>query len=77
MARHKADCVSERIREVILQTDESYADISRGLGITTVTLYQWLNRNVYPRVDLLLTFCQYFHVSADWILGLSEKKEVG
>lgn len=76
MENHKANCVSERIRETVLQADQSYVDICKGMGITTITLYQWLNHNVYPRVDLLLAFCQYFHVSADWILGLSEKKEV-
>ena len=74
MAGYKADYV-QRIRNLREDSDKTHAEIAEILG-TSQTMYARYERgaNELP-LRHLITLCEYYHVSADYILGLSDKKK--
>lgn len=74
MAGYKTDYV-QRIRNLREDSDKTQAEIAEILG-TSQTMYARYERgaNELP-LRHLITLCEYYHVSADYILGLSDKKK--
>ena len=74
MAGYKADYV-QRIRNLREDSDKTQAEIAEILG-TSQTMYARYERgaNELP-LRHLITLCEYYHVSADYILGMSDKKK--
>lgn len=74
MAGYKADYV-QRIRNLREDSDKTQAEIAEILG-TSQTMYARYERgaNELP-LRHLITLCEYYHVSADYILGLSDKNK--
>ncbi|MCL2696233.1 MAG: helix-turn-helix domain-containing protein [Clostridiales bacterium] len=64
----------ERLRELREDSDITQAQIAKVLG-TSQTMYARYEReaNELP-VRHLITLCQYYKVSADYILGLNTRK---
>ena len=64
----------KRIRDLREDSDKTQNDIARILG-TSQTMYARYERgaNELP-LHHLKTLCKYYKVSADYILGLSEKR---
>ena len=63
----------KRIRDLREDHDKTQEDIARVLG-TSQTMYARYERgaNEMP-IHHLVTLCKYYGVSADYLLGLSEK----
>jgi len=59
----------ERLKE--LRGDKSQAEIARLLGVKQQNWARWENGVVFPGAETLHHICSTFHVSADWLLGLS------
>ncbi|MBO5206210.1 MAG: helix-turn-helix transcriptional regulator [Clostridia bacterium] len=64
----------KRIRDLREDHDKTQEDIARVLG-TSQTMYARYERgaNEMP-IHHLITLCKYYGVSADYLLGLSEKQ---
>ncbi|MBQ4444479.1 MAG: helix-turn-helix transcriptional regulator [Clostridia bacterium] len=62
----------KRIRDLREDADKTQAEIAAVLG-TSQTMYARYERgaNELP-IHHLITLCKYYHVSADYILGLEE-----
>ena len=62
----------ERMKQVRKFNDDSQKEIAAVLKITPqqYSLYETGIR--YMPIDLLITFCKHYKVSADYILGLPE-----
>lgn len=65
----------QRIRNLREDADKTQAEIAEILG-TSQTMYARYERgaNELP-VRHLIALCKYYRVSADYILGLSDKKK--
>lgn len=63
-----------KIRDLREDSDKTQQDIAEILG-TSQTMYARYERraNELP-IRHLITLCRYYHVSSDYILGLSGKK---
>lgn len=59
----------ERLKE--LRGGKSQAEIARLLGVKQQNWARWENGVVFPGAETLHHICSTFHVSADWLLGLS------
>lgn len=64
----------QRIRNLREDSDKTQQEIADILG-TSQTMYARYERgaNELP-IHHLITLCQYYHVSADYLLGLSNEK---
>jgi len=59
----------DRLKE--LRGDKSQAEVARLLGVKQQNWARWENGIVFPGAETLHHICTTFHISADWLLGLS------
>ena len=61
----------ERLKQV--RGERSQAEISRILGVKQQNWSRWESGSVFPGAETLHHICATCSVSADWLLGLSDK----
>lgn len=66
---------AERIRAERLKKNLSQEELAKRLGIQKTRISMWETQGTVPRQDMLLTLCEFFGVSADYLLGNDEKGE--
>ena len=73
------DIFRERVLQVLARTGMSYAAFARKAGLDRSTLSQLLTGPMprLPRAETLAAIARSAHVSVDWLLGLSQREEVG
>jgi len=62
----------ERMKQIRKDADKSQQDVADLLHITRQQYQLYESGKRYIPVDLLITFCKAFNVSADYILGLPD-----
>lgn len=64
----------ERIRELRQDNDYTQQKIADILGVAQTTYSQYeLEKRPMP-IEYLIALCKFYNVSADYMLGLSDKK---
>ena len=63
----------EKVSEV--QKDLSTSAFARVLGMNQKTVDLYVKGERKPSVDFVRSICSNFHVSADWLLGLSDEQQ--
>lgn len=64
----------ERLRALREDNDLTQKQIATMLGIAQTTYSQYeLDKRPMP-IEYIIALCKFYHVSADYILGLSDKK---
>ncbi|MCR5074946.1 MAG: helix-turn-helix domain-containing protein [Ruminococcus sp.] len=63
----------ERIKELRLSLGINQVCFASKLGVTKQCVSNWENGNLQPSMDMLIRIAQTFSVSADYLLGLSDK----
>lgn len=64
-----------RIRELRNEKELKIRELADKLDITHSSISMYENRKRVPTIDTLQLFVEYFNVSADYLLGFSEKRE--
>lgn len=65
---------AERIRELRQDNDYTQQKIADILGVAQTTYSQYeLEKRPMP-IEYLVALCKFYNVSADYMLGLSDKK---
>lgn len=65
------DILAERMKQLRTEANIKQEDLARelGLSISAYRRYEWGARE--PGASVIRAIATYFHVSADWLLGLS------
>lgn len=71
---HK-DTFGERLNMVLYERKLSQADLDKRTGIGRANISRYVCNKQMPTVDSLTAICKTLNVSADWLLGLSDRKE--
>lgn len=66
--------IAEKIKELRTDFKMNQKNFAEAIGIKQSTLSSYENGVVTPSNDVLLTIAKKFHVSLDWLFGLSESK---
>jgi transcriptional regulator with XRE-family HTH domain len=69
----------DRLEQVIARTGLNHAAFSRHVGVDRSTLSQLISpaNDRLPRAETLMAIATHCRVSMDWLLGLSQREEVG
>lgn len=67
---------ARRIKAVIAEKGLTQGDVAKTTNRERKTVMGWVNCVTSPSACCLKKFCAKYRVSADWILGLSEVKEL-
>lgn len=65
--------LGERIKNLRMNKNLSQVDLAKCLGVTKQSVSNWENENIMPSIEMLIKIANYFSVSTDYLLGLSEK----
>ena len=63
----------ERIKELRLSLGLTQVQFGRKLCVTKQCISNWENCNLQPSIDMLIRIAETFSISADYLLGLSDK----
>ncbi|MBO5288152.1 MAG: helix-turn-helix transcriptional regulator [Spirochaetales bacterium] len=65
--------LGERIKNLRMNKSLSQVDLAKCLCVTKQSVSNWENENIMPSIEMLIKIANYFSVSTDYLLGLSEK----
>ena len=63
--------LGQRINELRIAMGWSQVHLAEKLNISKQTLSNWENDNIQPSIEMLVRIAKLFHVSTDYLLGLS------
>ncbi len=67
--------IIERIKELRDENGLSDKDVEKGAGIANSSISQWRRGNCKPSLMNIVRLADYFEVSSDYLLGLSDRRE--
>lgn len=65
--------LGEKIKALRMNNGLSQVDLAKKLDVTKQCVSNWENENIMPSIDTLIKLANFFSVSTDYLLGLSEK----
>lgn len=66
---------SARLQDLLVYSVKTYSQLSEETTLKRKSIYNWLKGVTYPNAESLLILANYFQVSADYIIGLSDIEE--
>ena len=66
--------LSKRIKELRISLGLNQVQFGKSLNVTKQTISNWENDNIQPSVDMLLKIVRLYSVSADYLLGIDDRK---
>lgn len=70
------DTLSSRIIDLRKQAGMTQAELARRMHLSRSSINSWESAASYPSIDSLISLSQVFHVSTDYLLGVSSSKTV-
>ena len=63
---------TERLKDLRLEKNLSVKSLAKILQVSHTTISRWENGVIVPSIDHLYNICEYFGVSADFMIGREE-----
>jgi len=67
--------LSERLNQIKLDRNLLQKDIAEAVGVHVRTYQKYEKNERIPDANTIIKLCNYFNVSADYLLGLSDNPE--
>lgn len=66
------DSFGIKLKRLRSEKELTQKELSSLLGLTRATISSYERCALYPSIEALISICQFFNVSADYMLGLSD-----
>lgn len=63
-----------RLKELRNDKKASQKQVASDIGISITTISQYENNSRFPNEKILKKLCKYYHISSDYLLGLTDEK---
>ena len=63
----------DRLKEIRRDHHDTQESLAKKLGFSTPTVSKWEQGQSNPDLDTLVQICRMYHVTADYLLGLSDE----
>ena len=67
-----SEILGKRLREVRENHRKTQRDLAQYLGISDVAYGAWERGDNEPSIEKLVKLCQFFDVTADWLIGMDK-----
>ena len=64
--------LSQRLKSARRLTDSTQKQVADGISVAESAYQRYERGTVKPSYDIIIKLCQYFNVSSDYLLGLSD-----
>jgi DNA-binding XRE family transcriptional regulator len=68
--------IAEKIKELRWERNISQAELAKKLGLTRGGVNSWESSTSLPSIRCLVELAKFFHVTTDYMLGLSERTSI-
>ena len=68
-------CFASRLEELLISLDISNRQFALKTGVAEHYISYWINGVRTIKMEDIVAICNLYNVSADWLLGLSDRKE--
>ena len=65
--------IGERLAEVRKDHKDTHAELAAQLNVSVSAVRSWEQEKSSPPHELLVTICKLYHVSSDYLLGLTSE----
>ena len=65
--------LNENIKKLRIAHGMNQVEFANLVGVSKQCVSNWENENIMPSIEMLIKIANYFSVSTDYLLGLSEK----
>lgn len=65
-----------RLKELRIAYNLTQAQLAQAIGLVKSSISSYEKGLKYPSVEVLIKLCNYFKVSSDYLLGISDYKEI-
>ena len=66
----------DRMKQLQEESGMSHWQMERAIGLSKSSISAWIRGDIMPNSKSLILLCDYFDVSADWLLGRSDFRKV-
>lgn len=66
----------DRVRTLRTAYNLSQVQLAEQLNVSKQTISNWENNNILPSIEMLINIAQYFCVSTDYLLELTDRKYI-
>ena len=63
--------IGERLKEIRKDRGDTQTDLAKKLKVSLPTIKSWESEKSSPSHEMLVAICKLYHVSSDYLLGLS------
>lgn len=70
----KENVIGGRIEQLRLRNKQTQQEVADAIGVKRETIYQWETGKRRLKEEAIIALAQYFNVSTDYLLGLSDVK---
>lgn len=67
---------NERLKELREAHNLTQVQLAQKLNISKQSVSNWENNNILPSIEVMVSVVKFFKVSADYILGLTDRKYI-
>lgn len=68
--------LNENIKKLRISRGLNQVELGKALSVAKQTISNWENNNIQPSIDMLLKISDYFSVSADFLLGIDNRRYI-
>ncbi len=65
-----------KLRTLLVERNKTQEDLAEAIGVSRQSVSQWQYGNTFPDVNMLSKIADYFHVSADYLLGRAKSEQL-
>lgn len=68
--------IGKRLRNLLEERNMSQRKLAEDLNLAATTINGYIMENRQPDYDTLIQLAEYFHVSTDYLLGVTENRQM-
>ena len=68
--------LKKNIRRLRIARGINQVEFAKEMGVTKQCVSNWQNDNILPSIEMLINIAQYFCVSTDYLLELTDRKYI-
>lgn len=72
----QGDKLKDRLKQLQEESGMSHWQMEQAIGLSKSSISAWIRGEIMPNSKSLILLCDYFDVSADWLLGRSDFRKV-
>ena len=64
--------IKDRLKELLQENNITPYKLSLDLLVSKSVVHYWLTGKTTPTADYIIKLCEYFNISADFLLGITD-----